>query len=102
MTGVDVLIEKGIADPERMGLMGWSYGGYMSYWVVTHSDRFKAISAGAGLTNLISFYGTNDAEGARRTLWHTSLGRLEIALGSFGPSIHSKRQDTSADSAWRE
>lgn len=64
MTGVDLLIEKGIADPDRMGLMGWSYGGFMSYWTVTHTDRFKAISAGAGLTNLISFYGTNDAEGA--------------------------------------
>jgi dipeptidyl aminopeptidase/acylaminoacyl peptidase len=36
----------------------------MAYWTVTHTDRFKAISAGAGLTNLISFYGTNDAEGA--------------------------------------
>lgn len=64
MTGVDLLIEKGIADPDRMGLMGWSYGGFMSYWTVTHTDRFKAISAGAGLTDLISFYGTNDAEGA--------------------------------------
>ena len=64
MTGVDLLIEKGVADPDRMGLMGWSYGGFMSYWTVTHTDRFKAISAGAGLTNLISFYGTNDAEGA--------------------------------------
>lgn len=64
MTGVDLLIEKGIADPDRMGLMGWSYGGFMAYWTVTHTDRFKAISAGAGLTNLISFYGTNDAEGA--------------------------------------
>jgi len=64
MTGVDLLIEKGIADPDRMGLMGWSYGGFMSYWTVTHTDRFKAISAGAGLTNLVSFYGTNDAEGA--------------------------------------
>jgi len=64
MTGVDRLIEKGIADPDRMGLMGWSYGGFMAYWAETHTDRFKAISAGAGLTNLISFYGTNDAEGA--------------------------------------
>jgi dipeptidyl aminopeptidase/acylaminoacyl peptidase len=78
MTGVDLLIEKGIADPDRMGLMGWSYGGFMSYWTVTHTDRFKAISAGAGLTNLISFYGTNDAEGAgieayfKATPWENS------------------------------
>jgi dipeptidyl aminopeptidase/acylaminoacyl peptidase len=64
MQGVDLLIEKGVADPDRMGLMGWSYGGEMAYWTVTQTDRFKAVSAGAGLTNLFSFYGTNDAEGA--------------------------------------
>jgi dipeptidyl aminopeptidase/acylaminoacyl peptidase len=73
MSGIDLLIEKGIADPDRMGLMGWSYGGFMAYWAVTHTDRFKAISAGAGLTNLISFYGTNDAEGAGIETYFGSL-----------------------------
>ncbi|MBM3295482.1 MAG: hypothetical protein FJY82_13310, partial [Candidatus Aminicenantes bacterium] len=42
---------------------GWSSGGIMAYWAAAHTDRFKAISAGAGLTNLVSFYGTNEAEG---------------------------------------
>lgn len=60
MAGVDALIRKGIADPERMGVMGWSYGGYMTSWVVTQTKRFRAASVGAGVTNLMSFTGTAD------------------------------------------
>ena len=41
MTGIDFCIEKGWADPDRMVCYGWSYGGYMSYWIVTQTDRFK-------------------------------------------------------------
>jgi dipeptidyl aminopeptidase/acylaminoacyl peptidase len=60
MTGVDRLIEQGLADPQRLGIMGWSYGGYMTSWVITQTDRFKAASAGAGVTNLVSMYGQTD------------------------------------------
>lgn len=60
MRGVDLLVRNGVADPERMGVMGWSYGGYMTSWVVTQTDRFKAASMGAGLSNLVSMYGTTD------------------------------------------
>ncbi len=60
MSGVDSLISKGAADPDRMALHGWSYGGYMCAWSITQTTRFKAASCGAGLTNLISMYGTND------------------------------------------
>ncbi len=60
MAGVDYLIGQGIADPERMGVMGWSYGGYMTSWVVTQTKRFRAASVGAGVTNLMSFTGTAD------------------------------------------
>lgn len=60
MTGVDYCIEKGWADPDRLVCYGWSYGGYMSFWIVTQTDRFKAVSPGAGLSNLYSMYGTND------------------------------------------
>ena len=60
MSGVDALISKGIADPDRMGVMGWSYGGYMTSWVITQTKRFKAASVGAGVTNLMSFTGTAD------------------------------------------
>lgn len=60
MAGVDRVIEMGVADPERMGVMGWSYGGYMTSWIVTQTARFKAASAGAPVTNLMSFNGTAD------------------------------------------
>ena len=60
MTGVDRVIEMGVADPDRLGVMGWSYGGYMTSWIVTQTQRFKAASAGAPVTNLMSFNGTAD------------------------------------------
>ncbi len=60
MTGVDKVVEMGVADPERLGVMGWSYGGYMTSWIVTQTRRFKAASAGAPVTNLMSFTGTAD------------------------------------------
>jgi dipeptidyl aminopeptidase/acylaminoacyl peptidase len=60
MTGVDKVIEMGVADPERLGVMGWSYGGFMTSWIVTQTKRFKAASAGAPVTNLMSFNGTAD------------------------------------------
>ncbi|UCC62594.1 MAG: S9 family peptidase, partial [Anaerolineae bacterium] len=60
MAGVDYLIERGIADPERTGVMGWSYGGYMTSWVITQTNRFEAACVGAGVTNLMSFNGTAD------------------------------------------
>jgi len=63
MTGVDAMIERGIADPSALGVMGWSYGGYMTSWVVTQTDRFKAASVGAGVNNLMSFTGTADIAG---------------------------------------
>jgi dipeptidyl aminopeptidase/acylaminoacyl peptidase len=60
MTGVDFCIEQGWADPDRLICYGWSYGGYMSFWIVTQTDRFKAVSPGAGLSNLYSMYSTTD------------------------------------------
>jgi dipeptidyl aminopeptidase/acylaminoacyl peptidase len=58
--GVDSLIEQKIADPERLGIGGWSYGGFMTSWTVTQTNRFKAAVVGAAVTNLFSFNGTTD------------------------------------------
>lgn len=60
MTGVDAVIKMGIADENRLGVMGWSYGGFMTSMIVTKTKRFKAASAGAPVTNLMSFTVTAD------------------------------------------
>ena len=60
MTGVDRAIAMGVADSGRLGVMGWSYGGYMTSWIITQTKRFKAASIGAPVTNLMSFTGTAD------------------------------------------
>jgi dipeptidyl aminopeptidase/acylaminoacyl peptidase len=63
MTGVDKVIAMGVADPNRLGVMGWSYGGYMTSTIITKTKRFKAASAGAPVTNLMSFTTTADIPG---------------------------------------
>jgi dipeptidyl aminopeptidase/acylaminoacyl peptidase len=60
MAGIDHAVERGVADPDSLALMGWSYGGYMTSFAVTRTDRFAAASMGAGLSNLISMTGTTD------------------------------------------
>ena len=60
MQGVEHLIATGVADPQRLGVMGWSYGGFMTSWIITQTNRFRAASVGAGVTNLVSFTGTAD------------------------------------------
>jgi dipeptidyl aminopeptidase/acylaminoacyl peptidase len=62
MTGVDAMIASGLADPDRLGAFGWSYGGYMTFWILTQTDRFKAVSPGAGLANIYSMYSQNDIQ----------------------------------------
>ena len=62
MSGVDALVASGLADPDRLGAFGWSYGGYMTFWILTQTDRFKAVSPGAGLTNIYSMYSQNDIQ----------------------------------------
>jgi dipeptidyl aminopeptidase/acylaminoacyl peptidase len=60
MLGVDWAIAQGIADPERLFVTGYSYGGFMTSWVVGHTDRFRAAVCGAPVSNGFSFYGTSD------------------------------------------
>jgi dipeptidyl aminopeptidase/acylaminoacyl peptidase len=60
MAGIDDLIKRGIADPNRLAIGGWSYGGYMSEWAITQTNVFKAAVSGAGLSDLISEFGTEE------------------------------------------
>lgn len=60
LSGVDHLIEKGWVDPDKVGCMGWSQGGYISAFLTTASDRFVAISVGAGISNWATYYYNTD------------------------------------------
>jgi dipeptidyl aminopeptidase/acylaminoacyl peptidase len=60
MTGVDHLAKKGLIDTTRMGCMGWSQGGYISAFLTTNTNRFKAISVGAGISNWVTYYVNTD------------------------------------------
>ncbi len=63
MLGVDYVIKMGLADPDKLGVMGWSYGGFMSSWIVGHTDRFKAASIGAPVVDLSFQNLTDDING---------------------------------------
>jgi dipeptidyl aminopeptidase/acylaminoacyl peptidase len=68
MAGVDELIRRGIADPDRMVKMGWSAGGHMTNKLITVTDRFKAASTGAGVAQWMSMYAQSDIR-SYRTPW---------------------------------
>ncbi|MEP7384340.1 MAG: S9 family peptidase [Gemmatimonadota bacterium] len=59
-SGVDALIAQGIAQPDKLGMMGWSFGGHHTFWGITRTTRFAAASAGAGANDLISMYSQTD------------------------------------------
>ncbi len=65
LSGVDALIRAGIVDSAALGCMGWSAGGHWSNWILTHTNRFKAISSGAGAMNWISMYAQTDVQRVR-------------------------------------
>ncbi len=62
LAGLDYAEKNLPVDPHRLGITGWSYGGYMSMWAVTQTDRFHAAVAGAGIANYLSYYGENDID----------------------------------------
>jgi dipeptidyl aminopeptidase/acylaminoacyl peptidase len=62
LSGLDAVLRMAPIDPQRIGITGWSYGGYMTMWALTQTDRFRAAVAGAGLSDWLSYYGTNDID----------------------------------------
>ncbi len=69
LSGARWTIENGIADPERMGIGGWSWGGFLTAWAITQTTIFKAAVMGAGLSNLLSDHGQNDIPDANRLIF---------------------------------
>lgn len=62
LAGVDQVLKEAPVDEHRLGITGWSYGGYMTMWAVTQTNRFAAAVAGAGLANYQSYYGENQID----------------------------------------
>jgi dipeptidyl aminopeptidase/acylaminoacyl peptidase len=62
LAGVDEVLKTLPVDNNRVGITGWSYGGYMTMWAITQTHRFRAAVAGAGLSNWLSYYGENDID----------------------------------------
>jgi dipeptidyl aminopeptidase/acylaminoacyl peptidase len=60
LAGIDAVQKVVSIDPQRVGIMGWSYGGYATMWALTQTDRFRAAVAGAGISDWLSYYGTNN------------------------------------------
>ena len=69
MAGIDSLIARGVADPNRLGIGGWSYGGYMAEWAITQTTRFKAAVSGAGMSDLIAEFGTENGPSYDEWFW---------------------------------
>jgi dipeptidyl aminopeptidase/acylaminoacyl peptidase len=85
LPAIDKLVQIGIADPDRVGLMGYSYGGYAVYGLITQTKRFRAAVAGGGFTNLTSSFGTFHTEQRYESNGHENLMRMwnveSIAMG---------------------
>ena len=79
MSGVEFLSKKGFIDTSRMGCMGWSQGGYISAFLSTNTNRFKAISVGAGISNWVTYYVSTDITNfTRQYLLATPWADMEV------------------------
>ena len=72
VSGVDSLVDRGMVDGSKVGSMGWSQGGYISAFLTTHTDRFKAISAGAGISDWRTYYVNTDITPFTRQYLHAT------------------------------
>ncbi|MFE0462246.1 S9 family peptidase [Kitasatospora sp. NPDC058965] len=81
LAGIDLLVAEGVADPERLGISGWSHGGFMAAWAVGRTDRFKAAVMGAGISDWGMQAGTGD--------WAATDAALGGSTGWNGPGPHT-------------
>jgi dipeptidyl aminopeptidase/acylaminoacyl peptidase len=93
MAGVDDLVSRGIADAGRLGVMGASYGGYMTNWIVTQTNRFKAASAGASLSDLADQYFLSDG-GEVMAEYFKRPWEAREAYAAHSPLTHAAKVST--------
>lgn len=93
MAGVDYLVKQGIADPNRLGIGGWSYGGYMAEWAITQTNRFKAAVSGAGMVDLIAEFETENGPSYDKWFWGLPYDKPDGFLKS-SPFMYLKNAHT--------
>ena len=100
--GVDAAVKAAPIDPNRTGIIGWSYGGYMTMWAVTQTTRFKAAVAGAGIANWQSYYGQNKIDTVdAAVLRRVGLRQAGGVLALVADHLHQEGQDADAGAARR-
>jgi dipeptidyl aminopeptidase/acylaminoacyl peptidase len=82
LTGVDALVKDGIADANHLAVGGYSYGGYMTNWLITQTTRFKAAVTGAGAVEHVANWGNDDTTFDDAYFLGGCLGRLPIAIAA--------------------
>lgn len=93
MAGVDALVARGVADPNRLGIGGWSYGGYMAAWAVTQTNRFKAAVSGAPVIDMASEFGTENGSAYDEWFYGTPYEKLDGFIKS-SPMTHVRSVKT--------
>lgn len=88
MAGIEHVIENGVADPDRLAIGGWSYGGFMTAWAITQTDRFKCAVMGAGITNWLSFHGTSKLCEWDRIHYNAKPYEPRSTFEQFSPLTH--------------
>ncbi|HEY0788702.1 MAG TPA: S9 family peptidase, partial [Thermoanaerobaculia bacterium] len=96
MAGVDALIARGVADPERLGIAGWSYGGFLSAWAITQTDRFRAASIGAPVVDLLAMEGTSDIPGFITSFFDAVPWSADELIRAHNPLSHVAKAKTPA------
>ena len=94
MSGVDSLIAKGMVDPAELGSMGWSQGGYISAFLTTNTDRFKAISVGAGISDWSTYYVSTDITPFTRQYLHATPWDDPAIYAKTSPITNIKKAKT--------
>ncbi len=94
MAGIDAMIARGLADPDRLIKMGWSAGGHMVNKLITHTDRFKVASSGAGASDWLSMHGESDSRFGRQFIFGGTPWQKD-------PPRRQYRRDSPLKDAWR-
>ena len=95
MAGVDWLIAQGIADPQQLVVGGWSGGGFLTNWTITHTDRFKAAISGAGVSNWLSYLAQPTSAPSSSAMWASHTPPRD-RLAALARARHPQRRHPDA------